>query len=63
MLDFSRMQEALGFAEDGDRKALDAMTEGMSQEDRAYMLGYVDGYVAAVAAYADAESDRRAAQD
>lgn len=59
MLDFSKMQEALGFAEEGDRKALDAMTSGMSMEDRAYMLGYVDGYVAAVSAYAEAEGSSK----
>ena len=54
-MDASRVEQALGYAEEGDRKALEAMTAGMSEADRAYMLGYVDGYVAAVQAYAQAE--------
>lgn len=54
-MDASKVELALGYAEEGDRRALEAMTAGMSEADRAYMLGYVDGYVAAVQAYAQAD--------
>ena len=39
------VERMMSYVEDGDKETLTAMLAGMGEVDRAYMGGYVDGYV------------------